>query len=187
MNETSFIHNSSFCDKNLKIGRNTKIWHFCHISENVSIGNNCTLGQNVYLGKNVFLGNNIKIQNNVSIYESVLIEDDVFCGPSVVFTNVKNPRAFISRKDEFLETKIKKGASLGANSTIVCGVTIGEYAMIGAGSVITKTVKPHALMIGVPALRKGWVSLAGEVLDEKLVCPKDGSKYKISNQQLVLI
>ena len=187
MSENIFIHKSSFCDKNIKIGENTKIWHFCHISENAKIGKNCVIGQNIFVGKNVVIGDNVKIQNNVSVYENVSIDDDVFCGPSVVFTNVKNPRSFVSRKHEFLTTKIKKGVTLGANSTIVCGITVGEYALVGAGSVITKNVKPHSLMIGVPAIQKGWVSFAGEVLGQNLICPKDGEKFKIVNDQLIVL
>lgn len=157
-----YVHPSSIIDDGSIIGEGTKIWHFCHISEGVIIGENCSLGQNVFIGKNVKIGNGVKIQNNVSVYEGVEIEDDVFIGPSVVFTNILNPRAFINRKAEFLATIIKKGASIGANSTIVCGNTIGEYALIGASSVITKQVNDFELWYGNPASKKGNVDINGE-------------------------
>ena len=173
MTEKHFIHNSSIVDEKVTIGKNTKIWHFCHISEGVKIGKNCVIGQNVFIGKNVRIGDNVKIQNNVSVYENVEIERDVFCGPSVVFTNVKTPRSFVSRKNEFLRTVVCQGVSLGANSTILCGIKIGKFALIGAGALITKECVPHSLMLGVPALQKGWVSHSGEILDEKLICPRE--------------
>lgn len=157
-----YVHPSSIIDDGTIIGDGTKIWHFCHISEGVIIGKNCSLGQNVFIGKNVRIGNGVKIQNNVSVYEGVEIEDDVFIGPSVVFTNILNPRAFINRKTEFLATIIKKGASIGANSTIVCGNTIGEYALIGASSVITKQVNDFELWYGNPAVKKGKVDINGD-------------------------
>jgi UDP-2-acetamido-3-amino-2,3-dideoxy-glucuronate N-acetyltransferase len=150
------------------------------------IGENCVLGQNVYVGSRAQIGNRVKVQNNVSIYDSVIIEDDVFCGPSCVFTNVINPRAFVERKDQYRPTLVRKGASIGANATLVCGVTIGEYALIGAGAVVTKDVKPYALMVGVPAVQKGWVSRAGAILGENLVCPETGEQYEIVNDQLTL-
>jgi UDP-2-acetamido-3-amino-2,3-dideoxy-glucuronate N-acetyltransferase len=142
------------------------------------------LGQNTYVGGKAVIGNRVKIQNNVSIYDSVILEDDVFCGPSCVFTNVANPRSFVERKNEYKETRVKKGASIGANATVVCGVTIGEYALIGAGAVVTKDVKPFALVVGVPAVQRGWVSQSGAVLDESLICPETGEKYQLVNNQL---
>jgi len=160
-----FIHESSYLDDNVVIGTNTKIWHFCHILSNTIIGKNCSFGQNCVVGGNVKVGNGVKVQNNVSIYEGVEIEDDVFLGPSMVFTNVINPRAFIQRKDEFKKTLLKKGCSIGANATIVCGVTIGEYALIGSGAVVNKDVKPFALMVGVPAKQIGWVGISGNTLE----------------------
>jgi UDP-2-acetamido-3-amino-2,3-dideoxy-glucuronate N-acetyltransferase len=166
MKKTSayFIHESSYVDDGAEIGEGTKIWHFCHIQKGAKIGKNCSLGQNVNIGSRAIIGNGVKIQNNVSIYDDVIIEDDVFCGPSCVFTNVINPRAFIERKHEYRKTVIKKGASIGANATIVCGVTIGEYALIGAGSVVTKDVPAYALIYGCPASIHGSVDQAGNVL-----------------------
>jgi len=159
-----FIHTSSFIDDNVSIGKNTKIWHFCHILSGSLIGENCTIGQNVVIGPEVRIGHNCKIQNNVSIYKGVELEDDVFCGPSMVFTNVINPRAFIVRKDEFRKTLLKKGCSVGANATIICGVTIGRYALVGAGSVVSRDVDDYSLMAGVPAPRIGWVCKCGNTL-----------------------
>ena len=158
-------HLSAFIDENVVIGKNTKIWHFCHILSGSNIGENCSFGQNCVVGPNVQVGAGVKVQNNVSIYEGVVVEDDVFLGPSMVFTNVINPRAFVVRKEEFKITLLKKGSSVGANATIVCGVTIGEYAFIGAGSVVNKNVPPFALMVGVPARQIGWVSAAGHKLE----------------------
>lgn len=159
-----FIHQSAVLDENILIGEGTKIWHFCHISNQVSIGKNCTIGQNVFIGKNVKIGAGVKIQNNVSVFDGVEIEDDVFIGPSVVFTNVLNPRAFIEQKNQFLKTIVKKGATIGANSTILCGNTIGKFAFIGAGSVVTKSVKDFELWYGNPAQKKGMVNQFGEIL-----------------------
>ncbi|MCF6207463.1 MAG: acetyltransferase [Sulfurovum sp.] len=159
-----YTHESSYIDDNVSIGSNTKIWHFSHILSCTTIGTNCSFGQNCVVGPKVIIGNGVKVQNNVSIYEGVEIEDDVFLGPSMVFTNVINPRAFIQRKDEFKKTLLKKGCSIGANATIVCGVTIGEYALIGSGAVVTKDVKPFALMVGVPARQIGWVGISGNTL-----------------------
>ncbi|PIF06198.1 MAG: N-acetyltransferase [Draconibacterium sp.] len=173
----AYIHNSAIVDSGAKIGADTKIWHFCHIMATAEIGKNCVLGQNVFMGNRSRLGNNVKVQNNVSVYEGVMCEDDVFLGPSMVFTNVINPRSDVNRKTEFKKTLVKKGATIGANATIVCGVTLGEYCFIGAGAVVTKDVKPYALMAGVPARQKGWVSRAGNVLKEDLVCPETGEKY----------
>ncbi len=159
-----FIHESSYVDDNVSIGDNTKIWHFSHILTHTTIGENCSFGQNCVVGPKVKVGNGVKVQNNISIYEGVEIEDDVFLGPSMVFTNVINPRAFIQRKEEFKKTLLKQGCSIGANVTIVCGTTIGKYAMIGSGAVINKDVKPYALMVGVPAKQIGWVGKSGNTL-----------------------
>ena len=160
-----FIHESSYVDKNVKIGNGTKIWHFSHVMSNVTIGENCTLGQNVHIGPNVIIGNNVKIQNNVSIYECVTLEDNVFCGPSMVFTNVVNPRSSYPKdKSEYLDTLAKKGATIGANATIVCGITLGENCFIGAGSVVTKDVPDYALVYGNPAEIKGWMCECGNKL-----------------------
>ena len=182
------IHPSSYIDDNVQIGENTKIWHFSHILSNTTIGDNCSFGQNCVVGPNVKIGNGVKAQNNISIYDGVEIEDDVFLGPSMVFTNVINPRAFIQRKDEFRKTLLKKGCSIGANATIVCGVTIGEYALIGSGAVVNKDVKPYALMVGVPARQIGWVSKAGNTLkfnDRGIAIDElENSTYAIENGEL---
>ncbi len=159
------IHDTAIVDEGAKIGANTKVWHWVHVSSGASIGDNCSLGQNVFVGNKVNVGHNVKIQNNVSIYDNVTLEDDVFCGPSMVFTNVYNPRSAVSRKNEYRNTLVKKGATLGANSTIVCGVTIGSYAFIGAGCVVNRDVPDYALMVGVPARQVGWMSQYGEKLD----------------------
>jgi len=175
-----FVHPSSYIDEPCRIGRGTKIWHFCHIMKDSVIGENCVIGQNVFIGSGVILGNNVKIQNNVSVYSGVICEDDVFLGPSMVFTNVINPRAFIERKDEFRTTRIKKGATIGANATIVCGYTIGSYAMVGAGSVVTSDVPDYALVYGVPARIQGWVCRCGEKLSfagDKATCTGCGLQY----------
>ena len=184
-------HESSYVDANVNIGDDTKIWHFSHILSGSNIGANCSFGQNCVVGPKVNIGNGVKVQNNISIYEGVEVEDDVFLGPSMVFTNVTNPRAFIVRREEFKKTLLKKGCSIGANATIVCGVTIGEYALIGSGTVVNKDVKPFALMVGVPARQIGWVSKAGNTLkfDENNIAIDnfDNSKYKIENDNLILI
>ena len=181
-----FVHESSYVDDDVTIGKNTKIWHFSHILSHTQIGTNCSFGQNCVVGPNVSVGNGVKVQNNVSIYEGVTIEDDVFLGPSMVFTNIMNPRSFIVRKEAFQPTVLKRGASIGANATIVCGVTIGEYALIGSGAVINTDVKPYALMVGVPAHQIGWVSRAGNTLcfnDAGLgVDDFDGSTYRLDNE-----
>jgi len=158
---TNYIHKSSYIDDDVVIGKNTKIWHFCHIQKGARIGENCIIGQNIYIGSDVIIGNNVKIQNNVSVYKGVVIEDDVFVGPSVVFTNVINPRAFIERKNEFKTTLIKKGATLGANSTILCGIRIGKYSFVGAGSAVTRNVEDYSLVYGVPAKHKRYVKKNG--------------------------
>ncbi len=160
-----FVHPTSIVDDGAEIGADTKIWHFCHISAPCRIGPNCTIGQNVFVAKGVEIGRNVKIQNNVSVYEGVVLEDDVFCGPSMVFTNVMHPRAFVSRKNEYLETRVKKGATIGANATIVCGVTIGRYAFVGAGAVVTHDVPDNAMVFGNPARQHGWVCDCGEKVE----------------------
>jgi UDP-2-acetamido-3-amino-2,3-dideoxy-glucuronate N-acetyltransferase len=172
------IHESSYVDEPVQIGEGTSIWHFCHILGEVTIGRDCSIGQNVMIGPRVSVGNNCKIQNNVSLYEGVTLEDDVFCGPSSVFTNVANPRSAISRKNEFRPTLVGRGATIGANATIVCGHMIGSYAFIGAGAVVTKDVPDFALMIGVPARRTGWMSRHGLRLGEDLVCPATKRRYR---------
>ena len=176
-----FIHETSVVDAGAKIGSGSKIWHFSHVMGTAEIGKNCILGQNVFVGNHVKLGSNVKVQNNVSLYEGVVCEDDVFLGPSMVFTNVINPRSSVNRKNEFKPTLVKRGASIGANATIVCGVTLGEYCFIGAGAVVTKDVKPFALMVGVPARQKGWVSRSGVILGEDLICPETGEKYMLKD------
>lgn len=183
-----FVHASSYVDENVIIGNNTKIWHFSHILSGTIIGENCSFGQNCVVGPKVTIGNGVKVQNNVSIYEGVECEDDVFLGPSMVFTNVINPRAFIVRREEFKKTLLKKGCSIGANATIVCGVTIGEYALIGSGAVVNRDIKPYALAVGVPARQIGWVSRAGNTLnfDENNIAidPFDNSRYLLENGSL---
>ena len=174
------VHPSAYVDEPVEIGAGTKIWHFVHILPGCVIGREVIFGQNVMAGPNVRIGNGCKIQNNVSLYEGIELEDYVFCGPSCVFTNVFNPRAAVSRKDEFRKTLVKTGATIGANATIVSGVTIGEFAFIGAGAVVTRDVAPHALMIGTPAGRTGWMSRAGEKLGPDLVCPRTGERYRLA-------
>ena len=186
-----FAHESSYIDDNVNIGDSTKIWHFSHVLSGTAIGENCSFGQNCVVGPKVNIGNGVKVQNNISIYEGVEVEDDVFLGPSMVFTNVINPRSFIVRKEEFKITLLKKGCSIGANATVVCGNTIGRYALIGAGSVINKDVKDFALMVGVPAKQIGWVSVAGNRLefneDNIAIDSFDNSKYKLLNDEVTLI
>ena len=182
-----FIHKSSYVDKSTVIGIGSSIWHFVTIQNNSFIGKNCIIGQNVMIGSDVTIGNNCKIQNNVSIYKGVSLEDGVFCGPSCVFTNVLNPRSEIEKKSEFKRTFVKKGATIGANATIICGITLGQYSLIGAGAVVTKDVKDFALMIGNPAKQVGWVSKFGEKLNEKLICPKTGEKFKLRDNKLSIL
>jgi UDP-2-acetamido-3-amino-2,3-dideoxy-glucuronate N-acetyltransferase len=176
--EGVFIHESAYVDEPVSIGRGTKIWHFVHILRDCDIGERCSIGQNVMIGPAVRVGNDCKIQNNVSLFNGVELEDGVFCGPSCVFTNVVNPRAEIARKDEFRRTLVRRGATIGANATIVCGHTLGAWCFIAAGAVVTGDVPDHALMAGVPARRIGWMSRAGGRLGADLVCPIDGSRYR---------
>lgn len=183
-----FSHPSAIIDDNVIIGEGTKIWHFSHIMSGSVIGPNCNLGQNVVVSPKVVLGKNVRVQNNVSIYEGVICEDDVFLGPSMVFTNVFNPRSAVSRKHEYMQTLVKRGASIGANATIVCGNEIGEYAFIGAGAVVTKPVPAYALVIGNPARQTGWMSEFGHKLsfdkDGKAVCPESGQQYELKNNRV---
>ena len=186
-----YAHESAVIDNDCQIGAGTKIWHFSHIMSNSVIGSNCNLGQNVVVSPQVVLGNNVKVQNNVSIYTGVICEDDVFLGPSMVFTNVINPRSSVNRKNEYKKTLVKKGATIGANSTILCGITIGEYAFIGAGAVVTKDVKPYALVVGNPARQTGWMSEFGYKLNFNkegiAICPESNEKYKLEETQIVKI
>lgn len=182
-----FAHETAIIDEGCMIGAGTKIWHFSHIMSNCTLGANCNIGQNVVVSPHVTLGRNVKVQNNVSIYTGVHCEDDVFLGPSMVFTNVVNPRSAVVRKDEYRDTFVEQGASIGANATIICGNTIGKYALIGAGAVVTKNVKPYALVVGNPAKRIGWVSEYGhrlEFVDDIAVCPETGQKYKFENKHV---
>ena len=187
-----FVHETSFIDENVIIGQGTKIWHFNHILKDCKIGKDCSFGQNVVVGPNVIVGNKVKIQNNVSVYDGVTLEDAVFCGPSCVFTNVHNPRSEIERKHEYRKTLVKKGATLGANCTIVCGVTIGKFAFIGAGAVISKDVPDYALMVGVPAKQVGWMSEYGEKLDlpvtgnAKIICKHRNQVYELKDNKVIL-
>ena len=185
-----FQHSSAIVDEGAQIGENSRIWHFVHVCSGARIGEGVSLGQNVFVGNKVVIGDHCKVQNNVSVYDNVTLEDGVFCGPSMVFTNVYNPRSLIERKDQYRATLVKKGATLGANSTIVCGVTIGEYAFIGAGAVINKDVPAFALMVGVPARQIGWMSEFGEQLQlpveghDDLTCPNTGIRYVLCGNSL---
>jgi len=176
-----------FGGRHARIGAGTKIWHFCHIMSGAVIGEKCSLGQNVYVGSKVVIGDNVKVQNNVSVYDNVTLEDDVFCGPSMVFTNVFNPRSHVSRKDEYRDTLVKRGATIGANATIVCGTTVGRYAFIGAGAVVTKDVPDHALVFGSPARQCGWMCQCGEKLalqNDRATCERCGGGYALENDML---
>ena len=179
-----FIHESSFVDDGATVGDGTKIWHFCHVMPGAVIGERCNLGQNVVVMNGTRLGNNVKVQNNVSIYEGVELEDDVFCGPSMVFTNVMNPRSHVSRKDEYRKTLVRRGATIGANATVICGTTLGEYCFVGAGAVVNADVLPYALVVGVPARRIGWMCQCGERLPENGsgTCKACGSSYERSGE-----
>lgn len=184
------IHSTAVIDEGALIGEDTRIWHWVHICSGAEIGAGCSLGQNVFVGNEVTIGNNVKIQNNVSVYDGVCLEDDVFCGPSMVFTNVYNPRSEISRKTEYKSTIVKRGATLGANCTIICGISIGEYAFIGAGAVVSRDVKPYALMMGVPARHVGWMSAYGHKLELPLkgsgetICQQSGKRYRLIDGHL---
>ena len=191
MNDNYFAHETAVIDEGCDIGNGSKIWHFSHIMSNCKLGENCNIGQNVVVSPEVVLGKNVKVQNNVSIYTGVICEDDVFLGPSMVFTNITNPRSAIIRRDKYEKTVVKKGASIGANATIVCGNDIGEFSFIGAGAVITKEVKPYALVVGNPAKQIGWMSEYGHRLkfDEKneAICPESGEKYRLEGEFVIKI
>ena len=187
-----FVHETSFIDENVTVGEGTKIWHFSHILKDCKIGKDCSFGQNVVVGPNVIIDNKVKIQNNVSVYEGVTLEDGVFCGPSCVFTNVHNPRSEIERKHEYRKTLVKRGATLGANCTIVCGITLGKFAFIGAGAVISKDVPDYALMVGVPGKQIGWMSEYGKKLDlpltgnAKTICKHTNQVYELKDDKVTL-
>jgi UDP-2-acetamido-3-amino-2,3-dideoxy-glucuronate N-acetyltransferase len=185
------VHSTAIVDDGAEIGRETRVWHWTHVCAGARIGDHCSLGQNVFVGNRVTIGNNVRIQNNVSVYDNVTLEDDVFCGPSMVFTNVINPRAAVSRKDEYRDTLVRCGATLGANCTIVCGVTIGLYAFVGAGAVVTRDVPDFALVTGVPARQAGWMSAHGERLELPVegegmaICAHTGAVYRLKGKSLV--
>ena len=187
------IHDTAIVDEGATIGEGTQVWHWVHVCAGAEIGRNCSLGQNVFVGNKVVIGNNVKIQNNVSVYDNVTLEDDVFCGPSMVFSNVYNPRSALSRKEEYQDTLVRKGATLGANCTIICGVTIGENAFIGAGSLVNKDVPDFALIVGVPGKQIGWMSRFGEQLDLPLsgnaecLCEHTGDRYKLVDGECKLV
>ncbi|HLE10810.1 MAG TPA: DapH/DapD/GlmU-related protein [Bacteriovoracaceae bacterium] len=173
-----FVHESSYVDEGAEIGEGTKVWHFTHIMPKAKVGKKCSIGQNVNIGSTAVLGDRVKVQNNVSIYDNVIIKDDAFLGPSCVFTNVINPRSFVERKHEYRDTVVGKGASIGANATIVCGVSLGDYCFVGAGAVVTKDVPNYALVYGSPAVAKGWICYCGTKLEKNLTCPDCGKRYK---------
>ena len=188
---TAMIHTTALVDEGASIGAQSRVWHWVHICGGAVIGEHCSFGQNVFVGNRVRIGNNVKIQNNVSVYDNVTLEDDVFCGPSMVFTNVYNPRSAVSRKDEYRSTVVEQGATLGANCTIICGARIGHHAFVGAGAVVNRDVKPFALMVGVPARQIGWMSAYGERVDLPLegtgtwACPHTGDTYQLTEHQLI--
>jgi UDP-2-acetamido-3-amino-2,3-dideoxy-glucuronate N-acetyltransferase len=185
-----FVHPTAVIDDGAHIGEDTKIWHFSHLCPNARIGSRCVLGQNVYIGNDVAIGDNVRIQNNVSVYEAVTLEDDVFCGPSMVFTNVINPRSHVPRKNEYMRTLVKRGATIGANATVVCGNTIGRYSMVGAGSVVTHDIPDYALVAGVPARRIGWMCQCGVKLPKyvgELVCQSCGDRYMVNDDRCLPI
>lgn len=187
-----FKHETAIVDEGAQIGADSKVWHWVHISSKAKVGQKCSFGQNVYVGNNVVIGNNVKIQNNVSVYDNVFIEDDVFCGPSMVFTNVYNPRSAIIRKEEYRDTHVKRGATIGANATIVCGATLGEYCFVGAGAVVNKDVKAFALVVGVPSRQIGWMSRFGEQIPLPLEgngaweCLRNGDVYELNGTEIIL-
>ncbi len=191
MSTDYFAHETAIIDENCEIGAGTKIWHFSHIMSNCKLGLNCNVGQNVVISPEVILGNNVKVQNNVSIYTGVICEDDVFLGPSMVFTNVINPRSAVNRRDDYLQTIVKHGASIGANATIVCGHNIGNFAFVGAGAVVTKEVLDYALVVGNPAHQTGWMSELGHRLNfdnqDFAICPESNEKYKLKNNRVTKI
>lgn len=185
-----YAHPTAILDPGCRIGAGSRIWHFCHLMPGAEIGEDCSLGQNVFVADGVVLGRNVKVQNNVSMYEGVICEDDVFIGPSAVFTNVINPRSAVSRRTEYKKTLLRRGATIGANATILCGIEIGAYAFIGAGAVVTKDVPPYALVVGNPARQEGWMSEAGEKLvfeNEEAVCPLTGRKYTLKEGKVVKV
>lgn len=193
VHETAFVHESAYVDEGAVIGAGSKVWHFCHVLGGARIGERCSLGQNVVVMNGTTIGNNVKIQNNVSVYEGVELDDDVFCGPSMVFTNVMNPRSAVSRKNEYRATRVGRGATIGANATVVCGTTIGAYAFVGAGAVVTRDVPAYALVTGVPAKRTGWMSRHGEKLVpvpmsadgvRRFRCPATGERYLLEGDQM---
>jgi UDP-2-acetamido-3-amino-2,3-dideoxy-glucuronate N-acetyltransferase len=192
MSNQASIHPTAIVDEGAQLGEGCRVWHFAHICAGARIGSSCSFGQNVFVGNDVVIGNNVKVQNNVSVYDAVTLEDDVFCGPSMVFTNVHNPRSAVARKDEYRKTLVRQGATLGANCTIVCGVTIGRHAFVGAGAVVSRDVPDFALMVGVPAKQRGWMSRHGDRLDLPVKgdgvarCPHTGDRYRLSAGKLEL-